>query len=361
MAATRKLQAEIDRCMKKVAEGVEKFQDTWQKVHHASNTNQKEKYEEDLKKEIKKLQRLRDQIKTWIASPDIKDKSVLMEKRKLIEMQMERFKVVERETKTKAYSKEGLTSGQKLDPVEKERSELSQWLNQCIDSLNLQCDQFEAEIETLSAAKKKKNRNENAEKIEEYQMLLEKHRDHVQKLETLLRMVSNDTVDFSQIKDIKDDVEYYIENCQDDDFTENEMVYDDIDGLEEMLLDLSNVGNNENNTNSVEASETMSTNSASSPIPYSFNHSSSIDLMNENDTKRRHRSSTDDNKMVGSQALTSAKVPPLSSTASVAVAQSAVGIGTAVSSVTTPTFSSSTMQQNPPASNLLATQGQGLG
>ena len=44
-----------------------------------------------------------------------------------------------------------------------------------------------------------------------------------------------------QIKDIKDDVEYYIENCQEDDFTENEMVYDDIDGLEEMLLDLSNV------------------------------------------------------------------------------------------------------------------------
>ena len=65
------------------------------------------------------------------------------------------------------------------------------------------------------------------------------------------------------------------------------------------IIDISlQVGNNENNTNSVEASETMSTNSASSPIPYSFNHSSSIDLMNENDTKRRHRSSTDDNKMV---------------------------------------------------------------
>merc|ERR1711874_433697 len=119
MAGARKLQAEIDRCLKKGAEGVEKFEETWQKVHNASNSNQKEKYEEDLKKEIKKLQRLRDQIKTWIASPDIKDKSILMEKRKLIEMQMERFKVVERETKTKAYSKEGLTSGQKLDPVEK--------------------------------------------------------------------------------------------------------------------------------------------------------------------------------------------------------------------------------------------------
>ena len=29
--------------MKKVAEGVEKFQETWTKVHNASNTNQKEK------------------------------------------------------------------------------------------------------------------------------------------------------------------------------------------------------------------------------------------------------------------------------------------------------------------------------
>ena len=77
--------AEIDRCLKKVAEGVDKFDDTWNKVHHASNSNQKEKYEEDLKKEIKKLQRLRDQIKTWIASAEIKDKSVLVEKRKLIE------------------------------------------------------------------------------------------------------------------------------------------------------------------------------------------------------------------------------------------------------------------------------------
>ena len=77
--------AEIDRCLKKVAEGVDKFDETWQKVHHASNSNQKEKYEEDLKKEIKKLQRLRDQIKTWIASAEIKDKSVLVEKRKLIE------------------------------------------------------------------------------------------------------------------------------------------------------------------------------------------------------------------------------------------------------------------------------------
>jgi CCR4-NOT transcriptional regulation complex NOT5 subunit len=34
-------------------------------VYDADNPPQKEKYEGDLKKEIKKLQRFRDQIKTW--------------------------------------------------------------------------------------------------------------------------------------------------------------------------------------------------------------------------------------------------------------------------------------------------------
>lgn len=34
-------------------------------VYEADSQAHKEKYEADLKKEIKKLQRLRDQIKTW--------------------------------------------------------------------------------------------------------------------------------------------------------------------------------------------------------------------------------------------------------------------------------------------------------
>ena len=152
---------------------------------------------------------------------------------------MEKFKIVERETKTKAYSKEGLTSGQKLDPAERERCEISQWLNQCLENLNIQIDQFEAEIETLGTTKKKKGRSDQAEQIEELNQLLEKHRDHVQKLETLLQILDNETVDINQIKDVRGDLEYYIENCRDPDFMENDMLYEDIDGLEEMLLDVS--------------------------------------------------------------------------------------------------------------------------
>ncbi len=121
---------------------------------------------------------------------------------------MERFKVVERETKTKAYSKEGLTSGTKLDPAEKERCEVAQWLNDCLEKLNIQMDQFEAEIETLGGASKKKRKGGgggggNEDAIEEFNAHLAKHRDHVQKLETLLRMLDNETVKINQVRDGK--------------------------------------------------------------------------------------------------------------------------------------------------------------
>lgn len=77
--------AEIDRVLKKVAEGVETFEGIFDKIQATTNSNQKEKLEQDLKKEIKKLQRNRDQIKTWISSNDIKDKRALLDNRRLIE------------------------------------------------------------------------------------------------------------------------------------------------------------------------------------------------------------------------------------------------------------------------------------
>lgn len=77
--------AEIDRTLKKVAEGVELFESIYDKMQASTNQTQKEKLETDLKTQIKKLQRMRDQIKTWVASNDIKDKSALLENRKLIE------------------------------------------------------------------------------------------------------------------------------------------------------------------------------------------------------------------------------------------------------------------------------------
>ena len=43
MSANRKLQTEIDRTLKKVEEGVEVFDEVWDKVYSATQQNQKEK------------------------------------------------------------------------------------------------------------------------------------------------------------------------------------------------------------------------------------------------------------------------------------------------------------------------------
>jgi len=63
MAEKRKLLAEMDKVFRKVDEGVELFLDIQTKMGEANSDNQRDKLQDDLKKEIKKLQRLRDQIK----------------------------------------------------------------------------------------------------------------------------------------------------------------------------------------------------------------------------------------------------------------------------------------------------------
>jgi CCR4-NOT transcriptional regulation complex NOT5 subunit len=41
---------------------------------------------------------------------------------------MERFKLIERETKQKPYSKDALGGSFKFDPLQKEKEEISQWI-----------------------------------------------------------------------------------------------------------------------------------------------------------------------------------------------------------------------------------------
>lgn len=83
--AQRKIQQEIDKTFKKVAEGRQAFDTIYQKLLQTTNPSQKEKLEDQLKREIKKLQRDRDRIKAWCAGNEIKDKKPLLEQRKLIE------------------------------------------------------------------------------------------------------------------------------------------------------------------------------------------------------------------------------------------------------------------------------------
>ncbi|CAH8271481.1 unnamed protein product [Arabidopsis lyrata] len=245
MGASRKLQGEIDRVLKKVQEGVDVFDSIWNKVYDTDNVNQKEKFEADLKKEIKKLQRYRDQIKTWIQSSEIKDKKVsasyeqsLVDARKLIEKEMERFKICEKETKTKAFSKEGLGQQPKTDPKEKAKSETRDWLNNVVSELESQIDSFEAELEGLSV-KKGKTRPPRLTHLE---TSITRHKDHIIKLELILRLLDNDELSPEQVNDVKDFLDDYVERNQDDfdEFSDVDELYstlplDEVEGLEDLV------------------------------------------------------------------------------------------------------------------------------
>ncbi|KAF1848950.1 uncharacterized protein K460DRAFT_384917 [Cucurbitaria berberidis CBS 394.84] len=236
--AARKLQQEIDKCFKKVAEGVATFESIYEKIMQTGNPSQKEKLEDQLKKEIKKLQRSRDQIKTWAAMGEIKDKKPLLDHRKLIETQMERFKAVEKEMKTKAYSKEGLQLASKIDPKDKEKMEMVDFLVQMNEELERQIETIEAEVEAMQVNMKKGKKADNAkaERVAELEEATERHKWHQGKLDLLQRALENGNVETDQVKEIEESIRYYVDSNQDADFMDDDTIYDEFNLQEEEAI-----------------------------------------------------------------------------------------------------------------------------
>ena len=74
---------------------------------------------------------------------------------------MEQFKICEKETKTKAYSREGLAREAKMDPREQDKEDKRMWLNETTDKLSDLVDSIEADLEKLgTSAKKGKNKEQ---------------------------------------------------------------------------------------------------------------------------------------------------------------------------------------------------------
>jgi CCR4-NOT transcription complex subunit 3 len=232
-------------------------------VYSAEQQNQKEKFEVDLKKEIKKLQRLRDQIKTWIGSSDVKDKDTLLQTRKLIETKMEQFKICEKETKTKTYSKEGLARAEKLSPEEQAKHDTCEWVGNVVKQLGEFVDEKDLEIERLSTGKGKKT---NRHIIDEYNEVINSHKFHINKLEGIMRLVMNDRLDQQLVDDLKEEIEYYAESHEEEEYMQSydeEYFYESL-GLDE--LDVVNVDRVTQASNSVKTTkkddESATTNSS---------------------------------------------------------------------------------------------------
>ncbi|VEU23936.1 DEKNAAC105149 [Brettanomyces naardenensis] len=230
----RKLQQEIDRTFKKVNEGIDEFDYIYEKLLDSDNQSQKEKLEGDLKKEIKKLQRCREQIKNWMGGSEVKDTKPLAEYRKKIEREMERFKEVEKIMKTKAFSNEALASGTlSLDPRQKEKVKCSEFLEANIDELQRQAEAIEADVDRMYATLKKRRADASKQQeLEEQEERLKKHRYHIKMLESVMRQLMNDKLQVEQVNEIRDDIEYYVDSNDDPNFIEDDDFYEEL-GLDE--------------------------------------------------------------------------------------------------------------------------------
>lgn len=134
---------------------------------------------------------------------------------------MEKFKNYEKESKTKAYSKEGLLNARENAKKEDPKGEIRVWAQKMIDELKIQIDDFEMKKEAINAKK-----NPSALELEHYSKSLTRHNFHLMCLEKMLRMWENDNITREEIEEIKDNVEYYVENNQEPDFIEDETIYD---------------------------------------------------------------------------------------------------------------------------------------
>lgn len=143
---------------------------------------------------------------------------------------MEQFKAVEKEMKTKAYSKEGLSAASRLDPKEKEKLETCDFLSNMVDELQQKIEAMEAEEETLHAQMKRGKKDVNkTNRLSDLSHITERHKWHVNKLELLLRSLQNGNVETKQVLDLKESIKYYVEDGHNLDYSgEDETLYDDL-------------------------------------------------------------------------------------------------------------------------------------
>ena len=89
MSKARKLQQEVETTLKKVAERNREWEIEWKKLETTEDALQRERIIDLLKKDLKKLQKVREQVRGWIASGEIKGQDdVLQEARRSIERHM---------------------------------------------------------------------------------------------------------------------------------------------------------------------------------------------------------------------------------------------------------------------------------
>ncbi|GET89290.1 hypothetical protein, conserved [Leishmania tarentolae] len=222
MSNIKKVQTEADRLLKKVNEGLDAYDELHEKLANAPNASAKERLEGDLKRELKKLQRHREAMKSFLQNDDYKEKPKMQVSRKKIEERMETFRAIEREMKTKAFSNEGLASA----ALERADSATEQWLKDAIEEGRKKIELLEYEVQKANNGRVRRGKQQQKS---EYQIRLENLQTHFFKWESLLRMVNNEELDTDEVDDLQEPIQKVLEDDVDLEVMEDMSIYDSFD------------------------------------------------------------------------------------------------------------------------------------
>lgn len=220
---------------KKIHEGLDLFNYYFSRHEASSNELQREKLETDLKKEIKKLQKFRDQIKTWQLN-DAMEATIapqkLQEHRRLVEEAMECYKEVEKNLKMKSFSNQSIMLAA-LDTGEaallKAVMEEVEFIEETVSELQDQIEKLEEEYERLLQKKARKNNLlQLEEQKQELENFIQRNNFHIGKLEECAGFLREGKVAPSSMQLIHDDLTFYVESNQEPDFVDDDSLYDEI-------------------------------------------------------------------------------------------------------------------------------------
>ncbi|KAI5960643.1 NOT3 [Candida pseudojiufengensis] len=259
-----------DIIFKRIQEGLQDFNYHYERYESLTNTEddsdnqrEKEKLANDLKKEIKKLQKYREQIKHWLSNDAVNTlgpvgtsySTKLTENKSSIEVAMETYKFVEKQTKLKTFSNQSIMmtfidslNGDDDDDEsdedessdeenENEYEDLSQetvdsiiFFKDAISQLRDQTDKYVHEYEKLATKKLRKNNLSTIEaKKEKISSTIANNKFHKKKLRKLIKTLKNGMItEFNLIFALKGDLEQYLSTNGDYDFTKDTDLYDDI-------------------------------------------------------------------------------------------------------------------------------------
>jgi CCR4-NOT transcription complex subunit 3 len=145
---------------------------------------------------------------------------------------MERFKVCERESKTKTFSKEGLSlQATKVDPAQARRNDARDWITATVSTLEEECEAFEAEVESLGGGSgvggggdskggggggggRRGKAKAIPPRVTHLEASADRHRAHVARLEQLLRLLDNEAIEVEDVEGVRELVDDYLARNQ---------------------------------------------------------------------------------------------------------------------------------------------------